>query len=69
MCAALVAVVEPQVPLILPNPPSVKVPTLIFKSVPILKVAEPVGAILKLPATEVPLAQIAAPVPDKIRLL
>ena len=53
----------------MPVPPSVNVPTLIFKPVPILAVADPEGAILKLPATEVPVAIDFAPLPESIRLL
>ena len=68
---ALVAETAPQVPLMVPKPPSVKLPTEILVFVT-LAVADPVGAIDKLPEVRVPLAVVAmvfAPLPLNIKLL
>ena len=66
---AEVAVVDPQVPLTLPSPPSVRLPTGRLRPVPTLALAEPVGAMLKFPLTDIPVAIVLAPLPEKIRLL
>lgn len=65
---AEVAVVDPHVPLTLPSPPRARLPTFRFKPAPTLAVAAPVGAMLRLPPTEVPVAMVFAPLPEKIRL-
>ena len=68
---ALVAATAPQVPIIVPTPPSVKLPTEILVFVT-LAVADPVGAIDKLPDVSVPLAAVPmvfAPLPRNIKLL
>ena len=67
----LVAVeeVEPQVPLILPKPPRLRLLTVRVSPAPMLAVAVPVGAMLKLPAVEVPVIMVFAPLPLKMRLL
>lgn len=60
---------EPQVPEFFPKPPSVRLPTLMLRPLPMLAVAVPLGAMLKLPTTEVPVATDFAPEPLKMRLL
>jgi hypothetical protein len=61
--------VPPHVPFVRPVPPRVSVPTLMFKPFPMLAVAVPVVAILKLPVTEVPDAMDLAKLPSKTKLL
>ena len=61
--------VPPQVPLTRPRPPRVRLFTVRVRPEPTLAVAEPVGAMLRLPAADVPDAMDLAPLPEKIRLL
>jgi hypothetical protein len=61
--------VPPQVLLMLPRDPRVRLPTLRFCAAATLAVAVPEGAILRLPDTEVPAGIVFAPLPEKIRLL
>ena len=69
LLVALVAVGDPQLPLIRPKPPKLKLPTgEILTPAAIDAVAEPVGAMLNKPFTLVVLDVIdLAPDPDKIR--
>ncbi len=59
--------VPPQVPLILPKPPSDRLPILRFCPAAMLAVADPVGAILRFPVTEVPAGNVFAPDPLRMR--
>ena len=63
-----VEMLDPQVPETLCKPPSVRLATLRFRPAPTLAVADPVGAMLRSPATEVPVTRDLAPLPEKIRL-
>jgi hypothetical protein len=47
----------------------VRLPTGRLRPVPTLALAEPVGAMLKFPLTDIPVAIVLAPLPEKIRLL
>ena len=69
LLVAVVAVVEPQVPDVTPKPPSLSESTDKFNPVPMLAVAVPVGAILKIPVTDRVDAILLAPLPENIKLL
>jgi hypothetical protein len=64
--------VDPQVPEALFTPPSVRLLTVRVSPAPMLAVADPVGAILRLPVVKMPPAIDGidlAPLPDRIRLV
>ena len=60
---------EPHVPLIRPSPPKVRLPTLRLAPLPMFAVAVPVGAMLRLPVTAVPVGIVLAELPERMRLL